>query len=43
MSKDVVEMDGLVVEALKNAMFRVKLENNNESWARVKANLISLY
>ena len=28
MKKDVIEMEGTIVEALPNAMFRVKLEND---------------
>jgi translation initiation factor IF-1 len=27
MSKDVIEMEGTIIEALPNAMFRVELEN----------------
>ena len=30
MSKDVLEMEGTILEALPNAMFRVKLENEIE-------------
>ena len=29
--KDVIELEGTVVEALPNAMFKVKLENGHES------------
>ena len=29
MSKNVVEMEGMVLESLPNAMFRVKLENDH--------------
>ena len=30
MSKDVLEVDGVVTEALPNAMFKVKLDNINK-------------
>ncbi len=30
MSKDVIEAEGTVIEALPNALFRIELENGNE-------------
>ena len=34
MSKsDVIEVEGKVVEKLPNAMFKVELENNTDSWS----------
>ena len=30
MAKDVLEIDGIVIDSLPNAMFRVKLENLNK-------------
>ncbi len=30
MSKDVIEAEGVVAEALPNALFRIELENGNE-------------
>ena len=30
MSKDVIELEGTILEAMPNAMFRVKLENDHE-------------
>ncbi len=37
--KDVIEVQGTVVEALPNAMFRVKLENEHEVLAHVSGKL----
>ena len=40
MSKDdVIEVDGVVVEALRNAEFRVRLTNNHEITAYVSGKL----
>lgn len=40
MSKDdVIEVEGIVVEALRNAAFRVKLTNNHEITAYVSGKL----
>lgn len=36
---DAIEVQGTVVEALPNAMFRVKLENNHEVLAHVSGKL----
>lgn len=37
--KDVIEVDGTVVEALPNAMFKVMLENDHEILAHVSGKL----
>jgi translation initiation factor IF-1 len=39
MSKDVIEMEGTIVEALPNAMFRVKLENEIEMLAHISGKI----
>ena len=40
MSKqDVIEVEGKVIEALPNAMFRVKLENDHEVLAHVSGKI----
>ena len=40
MSKaDVIELEGVVVEKLPNAMFRVKLENDHEVLAHISGKL----
>ena len=35
MSKDVIELEGTILEAMPNAMFRVKLENDHEILAHI--------
>lgn len=37
--KDVIEVEGVVTEALPNAMFKVKLENDHEILAHVSGKL----
>jgi len=37
--KDVIEVEGTVVEALPNAMFTVKLENGHEILAHISGKL----
>ena len=37
--KDVIELEGTVVEALPNAMFKVKLENGHEILAHVSGKI----
>ncbi|MBE6082759.1 MULTISPECIES: translation initiation factor IF-1 [Tissierellales] len=37
--KDVVEVEGIVVDALPNAIFRVKLENGHEILAHISGKL----
>jgi translation initiation factor IF-1 len=39
MSKEVIEMEGTIVEALPNAMFRVKLENEIEMLAHISGKI----
>jgi translation initiation factor IF-1 len=39
MSKDVIEMEGIVQEALPNAMFRVVLENGLEILAHISGKI----
>ncbi|MDX2084847.1 MAG: translation initiation factor IF-1 [Candidatus Melainabacteria bacterium] len=39
MSKDVIEMEGVVHEALPNAMFRVELENGKEILAYISGKI----
>ena len=36
---DVIEVDGVVVDALPNAMFKVKLENGHEVLAHISGKL----
>lgn len=37
--KDVIEIEGTVVDALPNAMFKVKLENDHEIMAHISGKL----
>ena len=37
--KDVIELEGTVIEALPNAMFRVKLVNDHEILAHISGKL----
>ncbi|WXR60492.1 translation initiation factor IF-1 [Peptostreptococcaceae bacterium AGR-M142] len=37
--KDVIELEGVVVESLPNAMFKVKLENDHEILAHISGKL----
>lgn len=37
--KDVIEVDGVVVEALPNSMFRVELENGHKVLAHVSGKM----
>ena len=39
MAKDVIEVEGLVVENLPNAMFKVELENGHIILAHVSGNI----
>ena len=39
MSKDVIEVEGTVIEPLPNAMFQVELENGHKVLARVSGNI----
>ncbi len=37
--KDIIELEGEVVEALPNAIFKVRLENNHEILAHISGKL----
>lgn len=37
--KDVIELEGTILEALPNAMFKVKLENGHEILAHISGKL----
>ena len=39
MSKDVIELEGVILEAMPNAMFRVKLENEHEILAHISGKI----
>ena len=39
MSKDVIELEGIILEAMPNAMFRVKLENDHEILAHISGKI----
>ena len=39
MSKDVIELEGTILEALPNAMFRVELENKHEILAHISGKI----
>ena len=39
MSKDVIELEGTILESLPNAMFRVKLENDHEILAHISGKI----
>ena len=41
--KDVIESEGTVVEALPNAMFRVRLENDHEVLASISGKIRMFY
>ena len=38
-----IEQDGVIVEALSNAMFRVELENGHEITAHISKDAYALY
>ncbi len=42
-SKDVIEVEGVVTEALPNAMFKVKLDNGHEILAHVSGKMRMYY
>ena len=46
MSKDVIELEGTILESMPNAMFRVKLENDHEilahSSGKIRKNFIKI-
>lgn len=37
--KDVIELEGMIIDALPNAMFKVKLENDHEIIAHISGKL----
>ena len=39
MSKDVIEIEGIIIESMPNAMFRVKLENGHEILAHISGKI----
>ncbi len=39
MSKDVIELEGTIIESMPNAMFRVKLENEHEILAHISGKI----
>ena len=39
MAKDVIELEGTILEALPNAMFRVELENKHEILAHISGKI----
>ena len=39
MSKDVIELEGTILESLPNAMFRVELENGHEILAHISGKI----
>jgi len=39
MSKDIIEFEGTILEAMPNAMFRVELENGHEILAHISGKI----
>lgn len=39
MSKDVIELEGTILESMQNAMFRVELENGHEILAHISGKI----
>ena len=39
MEKDVIDLEGTILEAMPNAMFRVKLENDHEILAHISGKI----
>lgn len=39
MSKDVIEIEGTILESMPNAMFKVKLENDHEILAHISGKI----
>lgn len=39
MAKDVIEMEGTILESMPNAMFKVKLENDHEILAHISGKI----
>ena len=43
MAKDVIEIEGTILESMPNAMFRVKLENGHEILAHISGKMRKNY
>ena len=43
MAKDVIELEGTIIESMPNAMFRVKLENDHEILAHISGKIRKKY
>ena len=43
MSKDVIELEGTILESLPNAMFRVELENGHEILAHISGKIRKIF
>ena len=39
MAKDVIELEGTIIESMPNAMFKVKLENEHEILAHISGKI----
>ena len=39
MAKDVIEIEGTIIESMPNAMFKVKLENDHEILAHISGKI----
>lgn len=39
MAKDVIELEGTIIESMPNAMFRVRLENDHEILAHISGKI----
>ena len=39
MAKDVIELEGTIIESMPNALFRVKLENDHEILAHISGKI----
>ena len=39
MAKDVIELEGTIIESMPNAMFKVKLENDHEILAHISGKM----
>ena len=39
MAKDVIELEGTIIESMPNAMFKVKLENDHEILAHISCKI----
>ena len=43
MAKDVIELEGTIIESMPNAMFKVKLENDHEILAHISGKIRKNY